>query len=48
VWEETASVIAEQTVYHSAQYPSRLILPELPEPKFVDAWSESRWRKYEG
>lgn len=43
VWEETEPVIAEQTVYHSAQYPSRLILPELPEPKFVDAWPESRW-----
>jgi len=42
VWEETTPVIAEQTVYHSTQYPSRLILPELPEPKFVDAWAESR------
>lgn len=43
-WEETEPIIAQQTVYHSAQYPSRLILPELPEPKFVDAWLESRWR----
>ena len=37
VWEETEPVIAEQTVYHSAQYPSRLILPELPAPKFGEA-----------
>ena len=43
VWEETKAVIAEQTVYHSARYPSRLILPELPEPNLVDAWPESRW-----
>jgi putative CocE/NonD family hydrolase len=43
VWDETEPVIAEQTVYHSARYPSRLILPELPEPMFVDAWPESRW-----
>ena len=34
----------EQTVYHSAQYPSRLVLPELPEPRFVEAWTEKRWR----
>ena len=44
VWEETTPVIAEQTVYHSAQYPSRLVLPELPEPRFVEAWTEKRWR----
>jgi putative CocE/NonD family hydrolase len=43
VWQETEPVIAENTVHHSAQYLSRLILPELPEPKFVDAWPESRW-----
>jgi len=43
VWEETEPIIAENTVHHSAQYPSKLILPELPEPKFVDAWPESRW-----
>lgn len=43
VWEETEPIIAENSVHHSAQYPSRLILPELPEPKFVDAWPESRW-----
>jgi len=44
VWEETTPIIAENTVYHSMQYPSRLILPELSEPKFVDAWPDSRWR----
>ena len=43
VWEETDPIIAENSVHHSAQYPSKLILPELPEPKFVDAWPESRW-----
>jgi len=35
---------AEQTVYHSAHYPSRLVLPELPEPRFVEACTEERWR----
>ncbi len=44
VWEETTPVMAENTVYHSEKYPSRLILPELPELQFVDAWPESRWR----
>jgi len=44
VWEETTPIIAQQTVYHSHQYPSRLILLELAEPRFVDAWPESRWR----
>ena len=43
IWEETEPVVAEQTIHHSPQYPSRLVLPELPEPSFVDAWSESRW-----
>jgi putative CocE/NonD family hydrolase len=43
VWEESEPITAENTVHHSAQYPSRLILPELPEPKYVDAWPESRW-----
>ncbi len=44
VWEETTPIIAENTVHHSAQYPSRLILPELAEPRFVDTWTESRWQ----
>lgn len=43
VWDETEPIIAEQTVYHSAQYPSRLILHALRDPKFVDAWPDSRW-----
>lgn len=44
IWEEVEPVIAEQTLYHSLQYPSRLVLMELPEPNFVDAWPESRWK----
>jgi hypothetical protein len=44
VWEETTPIIAQQTVCHSHQYPSRLILLELAEPRFVDAWPESRWK----
>jgi putative CocE/NonD family hydrolase len=43
VWEETEPIIAQQTVYHSTQKPSRIVLPELREPKFVEAWSETRW-----
>jgi hypothetical protein len=45
VWEETVAVIADQTVYHSKQYPSQLIITELDQPKFVDAWTESRWER---
>jgi putative CocE/NonD family hydrolase len=44
-WEETEAVIADNTVHHTAIHPSRLILQELPEPVFVDAWPESRWEK---
>jgi putative CocE/NonD family hydrolase len=44
VWEESEAVIAENTVHHSPQHPSRLILPELPDPKFVEAWTEGRWK----
>jgi uncharacterized protein len=43
IMEETTPIIAEQTVYHSAQYPSSLILPVLDNPRFVDSWKESRW-----
>lgn len=43
IWEETQPIIAQQTVYHSPQYPSRVILPELSEPDFVEAWPASRW-----
>jgi len=42
-WEETDPIIAEQTVYHSKTYPSRLILPIVKQPQFSDAWRESRW-----
>ncbi len=43
IWEETEPIVAQQTVYHSEQYPSKLILQEVKEPKIVDAWVESRW-----
>ncbi len=43
VWEETIPVIAENSVHHSRRYPSRLLVTELPEPRFVNAWPESRW-----
>lgn len=43
IWEESTPVIAENTVHHSADYPSCLVLLELPEPAYVDAWPESRW-----
>jgi len=43
ILEETTPVIANQKVYHSAEYPSRLVLPVLEKVEFVDAWPESRW-----
>jgi len=43
IWEEVDPIIAEQTLFHSEKYPSRLILLELPEPNFVNAWSDTRW-----
>ena len=43
IWEEDTPLIAKQTVYHSSEYPSRLVLIELPDPQFVDSWPESRW-----
>jgi uncharacterized protein len=42
-WEETDPIIAHQTVYHSIDHPSRLILPVIKEPKFSQAWTEERW-----
>jgi putative CocE/NonD family hydrolase len=45
IWEEATPVVAEQTIYHSEQYPSHLVLTEVPEPEFAEAWTESRWRK---
>ena len=35
IWEETEPVIANQTVYHSAKYPSRLVLRELEESQIL-------------
>ncbi len=46
VWEEVTPIIAQQTVYHSQEYPSRLILQAIKEPAFVDAWPESRWSSH--
>lgn len=43
VWEETTPIVAQNTVHHCARYPSRLVLPELVAPKFVEAWTEKRW-----
>jgi hypothetical protein len=45
IWEEVTPVIAEQTVYHSEKYPSRLVLNELTEPNFVETWTEKRWSR---
>jgi len=42
-WEETEPIIANQTVYHSPEHPSRLILPVIREPIFAEAWTEERW-----
>jgi uncharacterized protein len=42
-WEEKDPIIAEQTVYHSRDHPSRLLLPVIEKPEFAEAWTESRW-----
>ena len=42
-WEEVEPVVATNTVHHSREYPSRIVLPELPHPKFAGAWKEERW-----
>jgi putative CocE/NonD family hydrolase len=43
-WEEKNSIIARQRVYHSKDFPSRLILTVLPEPSFVATWTPTRWQ----
>jgi len=43
-WSEAVPVKAEQTVYHSNKYPSRLIFPILARPKFAPAWKPARWK----
>lgn len=35
-WEETLPVVANQTVYHSQGFPSKLVFSELPNPIFVE------------
>lgn len=44
LWEEKNPIIANQTVYHSKRYPSNLVLPEIANPRFVEAWTEKRWQ----
>jgi len=48
MWEEKDPIIADQTVYHSKEHPSRLILSTVPLPKFSDAWIERRWASDSG
>lgn len=43
MWEEDDPIIAMQTVYHSIERPSRLILPVVPTLEFSDTWTERRW-----
>lgn len=43
IWEETTPVIAKNTVHHSRQHPSRLILSEVVEPTFAEPWEKLRW-----
>ena len=43
MWEEKDPIIATQTIHHSEEYPSRLILPVVSTPKFSEAWTERRW-----
>ncbi len=42
-WEETEPIKATQTIYHSKEFPSRLVLPVLKRPNFARPWKESRW-----
>jgi hypothetical protein len=43
IWEETEPIIATQTVYHSREYPSKLVLQEVRNPRYNDSWMVSRW-----
>jgi len=45
VWTETESIIASQTVYHSKDYPSKLILQEIMAPAYCDPWVVNRWNR---
>lgn len=45
VWTETTPVIANQTVYHSQEYQSKLILQEIKQPNYCDPWVVNRWNK---
>lgn len=46
IWYEIKPIIAEQAVYHSHRYPSRIILPEIKNPEFTESWTEKRWKDY--
>jgi putative CocE/NonD family hydrolase len=43
LWDEKEPIVATQTIYHSKRFPSCVLLPEIMNPKFVEAWTESRW-----
>jgi predicted acyl esterase len=43
IWEETEPIIATQTVYHSREYPSKLVMQEAKSPRYSDAWTIGRW-----
>lgn len=45
VWTESEPIIAKQTVYHSREYPSKLILQEIKTPSYGDSWVVNRWNK---
>ena len=46
-WAEVEPIKAKQTVYHSSNYPSRLILPLLAKSKFASAWKPARWKAHQ-
>jgi hypothetical protein len=44
LWDEKDSIVATQTVYPSKKFPSCVLLPEMTNPKFVDAWTDGNQR----
>jgi uncharacterized protein len=42
-WEETEPIVATQTVYHSKEFPSKLTLQQVRNPKYSDSWVAGRW-----
>ncbi len=43
VWAEDKPIIANQTVYHNKDYPSRLMLQEIMNPEYSEFWTMKRW-----